>query len=62
MKKRGQEITRCVRNFCAVDIGHGISTYYNFFSGGDKHKIRTEMNQYYEGVENPLEINLGEEY
>jgi hypothetical protein len=41
---------------------NGIYTSYNFFAGGNKHYINLKMNEYYDGLENSLEINSGEQY
>ena len=62
VKKGGKEAARCGSNSCGVHMQNGICTSQNYFSGGNKHYINTSMNQYYEGLENPLEINLGEQY
>ena len=61
-KKGGKEAARCGSNSCSIHMQNGILTRYNFFSGGNKHYINLEMNKHYDGLENSLEINAGEQY
>ena len=62
VKKGLSEAARCKSNICGVDIDSGIYTSYNYFSGDQKHYIRENIKNSYEGVEKEFEINLGEKY
>ena len=61
IKKRVQAIGRCKQNICGVDLEYDIYTSYNYFSG-DNHHCYNDMKTNYEGLENSLEMNLGEKY
>ena len=62
VKKGLSEAARCGANTCGVHIKNGISSSYNFLSGEKNHQINVNMKNSYEGLENDLEINLGEQY
>ena len=62
VKKGLKEAARCGQNICGVHIQNGISTSYNYLSGDNNHFIQNNMKNYYDGVENEFEINLGEKY
>jgi carbon-monoxide dehydrogenase small subunit len=62
VKKGGKEAARCGGNTCGIHMQNGIYTSSNFFAGGNKHYINLKMNEYYDGLENSLEINSGEQY
>ena len=61
IKKGVGAIGRCKKNICGVDLEYGIYTSYNYYSG-DNHHFIGDMKTYYEGLENSLEMNLGEKY
>ena len=62
VKKGGKEAARCGGNVCGIHMQNGIKTSYNFCAGGNKHCVGLKMNEYYDGLENSLEINSGEQY
>ena len=62
VKKGLNQVERCQSNICGIDINCGIHTNYNFFSGDKNHCIIDSMINYYEGLENEFELNLGEKY